>query len=887
VAKARQVAGAAARRAARRLDAAQARLLEERPARPAPAAGRPRAAGPDAAVRKAVPKHPAEHSRTAAGEARESFFRALELEGDVAFAATTAVREHLRAGLLRRARTFAQVLQQEEGRLGDIGDLCMAMVTGGNQLLEASWRLFTGARLEEVMRVAAGEYFRVGFSVDPDTARKTLDAVLRGELVARADAAGWLDIACTSFAVGAEDLSRYALGRARSQFDELTERRAAQQARRTAGWLEKWYGRAAVAAVAPPAPPGEIPFAVFSYRHPERDATSRDLGDYFESIASLSHLTRCGAPRLTGDPDLIALASELRSRSTARAAIPGAALTAQLHLVDRDATSYSAVPEGTWLPVCGLLPRAMFKIRTDLPFNARLRPIFLSVHIDAAELLTADVLEYLRRHAPIGCRDWPTTFLLLAAGVPAFFAGALTATLGAIGGPPAATGGRLFVDVAADGPGETASQELEAVRTRTPVANLRDALDRLDSYRGRRQVVTSRLQTYLAARAVGTEVRFLPDNPAERRLDGLRGMNDAGFTEMQRQLTDRLAAVLDRILSGAAEDEVYALWRELCAAQVAEAQARRADVPPMPRSAFDVAAACATIRRASTTVERSQPAPDGAEINVELSLDGNYKHQLEVVLDSIVAHASRPVRAFVLCREHGPADHRRLAALFPTVSFLWLPTDGVDYGPISGLLGYTTVATMDRLLLPDLLPEISRIVHHDLDALCLSDLAELFDVDLAGAPIAGRGSPLASLSSGFAAFMRQAERYRRNPELGQELLRRTHGRHRFDFSILNAGIMLLDLDVMRADEFGRHFVPYVERFVMNDQAVLNAYAGGNRVEVAPGWNWRPWLEQLDEPKIAHWAGKYKPWSEPWVFGKPLWRQAEARLADRYERAGLR
>jgi lipopolysaccharide biosynthesis glycosyltransferase len=220
------------------------------------------------------------------------------------------------------------------------------------------------------------------------------------------------------------------------------------------------------------------------------------------------------------------------------------------------------------------------------------------------------------------------------------------------------------------------------------------------------------------------------------------------------------------------------------------------------------------------------------------------------------------------------------------VSFVWLPTDGVDYGPISGLLGYTTVATMDRLLLPDLLPEISRIVHHDLDALCLADLAELFDVELGDAPLAGRESPLASLSSGFAMFMRQAERYTRRPELGQELLRRTHGRHSFDFSILNAGIMLLNLDRMRADEFGRHFVPFVERFGMNDQAVLNVYAGGSRVEVAPGWNWRPWLEYVAEPKIAHWAGKYKPWSEPWVFGKPLWQAAEARLAARYARAGL-
>ena len=382
-------------------------------------------------------------------------------------------------------------------------------------------------------------------------------------------------------------------------------------------------------------------------------------------------------------------------------------------------------------------------------------------------------------------------------------------------------------------------------------------------------------------------MQMRPTADATRRLDGLHPLDDAAFAAMQRRLTERLADVLGLILSGAAADDVYARWRELCADDVADAMARRADVPPIPRSTFDIGDACETIRAASTTVERTAPAPDGSEINVELSLDGNYKHQLEVVLDSIVEHASRPVRAFVLCRDHTPADYDRLAALFPTVSFVWLPTDGVDYGPISGLLGYTTVATMDRLLLPDLLPEISRIVHHDLDALCLVDLAGLFDVDLGDAPLAGRESPLPGLSSGFQMFMGRSEQFAKRPELGHELLRRTHGRHRFDFSILNAGIMLLNLERMRADDFGRNFVPFVERFGMNDQAVLNVYAGGSRVEVAPGWNWRPWLEYMAEPKIAHWAGQYKPWSDPWVFGKPLWQEAEARLDARYRAAGLR
>ena len=41
----------------------------------------------------------------------------------------------------------------------------------------------------------------------------------------------------------------------------------------------------------------------------------------------------------------------------------------------------------------------------------------------------AGALAYLRRHGPVGCRDWNTVFLLLSAGVDAFFTGCMTTTV--------------------------------------------------------------------------------------------------------------------------------------------------------------------------------------------------------------------------------------------------------------------------------------------------------------------------------------------------------------------------------------------------------------------------------------------------------------------------
>jgi lipopolysaccharide biosynthesis glycosyltransferase len=248
------------------------------------------------------------------------------------------------------------------------------------------------------------------------------------------------------------------------------------------------------------------------------------------------------------------------------------------------------------------------------------------------------------------------------------------------------------------------------------------------------------------------------------------------------------------------------------------------------------------------------------------------------VLDSIVVHASRPLRAYVLCRGHGQADFDRMARLFPTVSFVWLPTDEVDYGPIAGMLRHITVATMDRLLLPELLPEVDRILHHDLDALCLGDLAELYDIELGDAPVAARDQEH-PFGSGFTSLA-ASRRMQSNPQRAREFTLRTHARLAFDFTLFNAGVMVLNLARMRADGFCRHFLPYVERFGLNDQAVLNIYAGAERVPIEAKWNRFPRYEIVDDARILHWLGPMKPWKGPYVQGRPQWRAAEARTARR-------
>ena len=114
------------------------------------------------------------------------------------------------------------------------------------------------------------------------------------------------------------------------------------------------------------------------------------------------------------------------------------------------------------------------------------------------------------------------------------------------------------------------------VHRRSFARNAGDAVDLLETYRREHpRVVTSRLHCYLPLRSLGVDVEFRPRNRSDVRFDGLLDLGDAAFGAIRAGLLAKLEAVHEAILGGAPEDEVYARWRELTAADVAAAEARR------------------------------------------------------------------------------------------------------------------------------------------------------------------------------------------------------------------------------------------------------------------------------------------------------------------------
>jgi lipopolysaccharide biosynthesis glycosyltransferase len=798
------------------------------------------------------------------------------------------VRALLDADDERSARMLSYGLQRDPATR-PAGSLGLAIIGDRKELPELVWACLREVPREVWRRLAVREFFASGFRVDRAAALGQARAIV-DDRPAELTRKGWLDLVKVAFGAGELAIADRALRIA----DELAAATPAEWESTDIArdWLRHWVERALRPAAPATVPEHHVSIAVLDYKQPELKYTSTNLGDYVQTLACLGHLARHQNLSFHGPSELVELVAEMQKRVRWDRQLDTPARDVTLVVSNRDASSLDAIPEGTWTIAFGWYMHRMFE-RLDFPLNRSLRPIFISFHCNRPRMLTPEAVAYLRRYAPIGCRDWTTVDLLLSAGVPAFFSGCITTTVDTVF--PAldpeerapADAPVAYVDVPTR-PGITVQrQERPRVRRAGLVTNLRHAIELMESYRRRHSaVVTSRLHCYLPVRSLGTPVEFAPKNPADVRFNGLTGLTDSGYDAMRQGILSKLDRVLHAILDGKDEQEVYEAWRSVCAPDVARARARRETLPPMPPPSFDLTEVCARIRANQVVIEPVAPVSDRPELQVALALDRNLRSQLPVVVEALSRQTTRPLHLWVLCRDHGPDDYRRLGRLFPTVRFTWLPCDLVDYGDLPSMLKHVTVSTMDRLLLPELLPELDRLIYHDIDALPLADLGPLFDWDLQGQALAARSSISGRASSGVVNMLDSTKRLRTDPEAAHDCIRRTCARHSGDYPAFNAGVLVLDLARMRKDGFCQEFIPFAERYGMNDQQVLNCYAGPNRAFLPPEWNAFPTQEVVVEPKIIHWAGPAKPWDDGCVIFGEKWNEYARSVRDREHELAL-
>lgn len=236
------------------------------------------------------------------------------------------------------------------------------------------------------------------------------------------------------------------------------------------------------------------------------------------------------------------------------------------------------------------------------------------------------------------------------------------------------------------------------------------------------------------------------------------------------------------------------------------------------------------------------------EINVCFSCDDNYSKYAGVVIASILSNAESDefIHFFILDGNISQENKDKLLELKQIknceINFIQVKEEQFELYKQVNSHKYITIQTYYRLKIAELLPDISRVIYLDCDMLVQTSLSKLFDIDLGDNIIAGC--------------------------LDARVL---HKRKWKGKKYINAGMILFDLDKIRAEKIEDKFFEYtkdnIDSIKTGDQDIIN-FTLENRIKIIDN-NWNVQVSGFasrtsytNTPYIIHYIGNDKPW----VFG---------------------
>lgn len=620
------------------------------------------------------------------------------------------------------------------------------------------------------------------------------------------------------------------------------------------------------------ADPATLRLGLLGYKSPLERATNNNLGDYIQTLAVMRHIARFySQDRFSCDQslkevfDFLADSWRLQERSHL-------ARLVELVIVDRDC----ARPTGdVWLPFFGWFGNLPNGIPMTFPLPENTRPIFFSFHLNNIDMLTPELCEYLKRYEPIGCRDKNTRDWLASAGVKAFLSGCVTTTLDLPDDNPDWTLPRdssyprseyyRVDDTAAKASGPTdLTHFIGTVHERSFTDFMKQSVDVLSAYSQARGVSTTRLQCYLPCRALGTPVTFNAETTTDVRFEGLVGLDDDELGAMGDRLTELIHETFSKILSGADPPTVYRSWRQMTLPLVERDELERAAYPKLftrnPRGRKSKA-------RTDARMEE--------RVQIAFTFDRNLVEHVPTAIRSIEANTSVGTEYHMLVRGLSCDDMRGMEKQLLGMQINWHIMDehlqDVDY---IGLSDRIPISTMDRCLLPDVLPYLDKILYFDPDMVVLGDVGKLYRWPLGDSPL---GAVQGRTHGSWVERVVASRRY--SADSIRVLRAATSIAAPMYASALTGGVLLLSLDAMRRDKFTSQAVGNLTSFGFDDQTLFNLYAGKDFARLPRSWSVHPSRYLETDTHLIQWAGAVKPWDWSSRFLDPrtrrIWKQYRA------------
>ncbi len=626
----------------------------------------------------------------------------------------------------------------------------------------------------------------------------------------------------------------------------------------------------------------QINLALLDYKSVDYHKTSSNIGDYIQTVAVMRHIARhipddalIDAADSNSDwqigskalKESFQVLRESWGENERRHTTSNSKSKGKIVLADRDCSwNLTSNPannnEVVWLPIFGWFAHKPFDIVPVIPLPDQYLPIFFSFHLQYPEHLTEACIAYLKKFAPIGCRDITTRDLLMNQGIDAFFSGCVTTTLALAGAPEKSDKKNdEILDVDADIKHGTAqfTPQNEVFRTTSFDENITESLTLLRRFRDAKQVVTSRLHCYLPTRALsGTDnLTFTHPNQADPRFEGLIDIDDDAFDIIRNGLTDLLDKILGKIMAGdASADDIYAYWCELTMPLMEQSKRERSQYKKFFVTDKPVVTSAAP-KQATKTVP------------IALAFDANIAAYVPALINSIEANKSWDTRYIMLVRDIPDNKIKAIEKACKQAPIQWFEMGKFLQGEKLNLTSYITISTMDRLFLPDLLPDTDKIIYLDIDMIVEGDVAELYQTELLDTPLAAKEGTTAFSHVLYSEFKHipanKLLKMRKFASVSNHLLEKH----------FNAGVLVASLEKMRQDNFTEQANRLAVDYKANDQHILNFYAQDNYVKLSSAWNAYANKENLpiNEQKIFHWAGPEKPWHKnKTVAFKHIWQK---------------
>lgn len=209
-------------------------------------------------------------------------------------------------------------------------------------------------------------------------------------------------------------------------------------------------------------------------------------------------------------------------------------------------------------------------------------------------------------------------------------------------------------------------------------------------------------------------------------------------------------------------------------------------------------------------------------LDIACAVEGEgYAAHSAAMLHSVLAHDDpAAVRIHYLPGPAITAEHERaiegmVRELGAAISFLHVEDQRLAGLPTEG---FTRKATWYRIFLPELLPDVERLLYLDADLIVLDSLAPLWEVDLGEHYLGAVTNVLEPIYA------------HRPAELG---ITRPN-------AYFNAGVLLMNLEAMRRDDRTAALEEYARshaaELLWRDQDALNVVLGERRLPLHPRWN---------------------------------------------------